>query len=167
MIYHLGERLGHMDSTGGVVRYGYPLTALAVADEFGNGVPVAFMISNAESADEVQLFVKTVQEQVTKDFAEVGGGECRFKNMMIDKSKAEMSGLSLLEIFWVLCWFHVLQELQRFLRSAESGVRNKEEQQRILREIEELKLCKSRAQFEQRSSVFMSANQAYPHVLQR
>lgn len=167
LIHELGGLLIHLDASYGIVRYGYPMFALLLADEFGNGVPVAHMICTGESADEVELFIDTVQTQVQKDFADRDRQLFRFRHVMIDKSKAEICALGRLDIMWVLCYFHVLQELQRFLRSAESGVKDKAEQQRILREIRALKLCKTAAEFNSRSAEFVQRNQGYPSVVQR
>ena len=156
-----------MDATHGTNPYGYPMYALSISDEHGHGVPGAIMITNSESKEEVKLFLQTVTEQIRTDFAEVDTMPFSFSYAMIDKSKAEMAACRELGIKSVLCFFHVLQELQRFVRSAESGVKGKSDQQRIMREVKQLKLCNSRQRFLELSHKFQCNNAACPEVLSR
>ena len=46
----------------------------------------------------------------------------KFKHMMIDKSKAEIKALQDFGIMHLLCKFHMLQDVERFCKSAESGI---------------------------------------------
>ena len=50
-----------------------------------------------------------------------------YGRIMIDKARAEMAAVRLLELEdlalgFLLCYFHFLQDWERFLRSAESGI---------------------------------------------
>ena len=64
---------------------------------------------------------------------EASGSDFTYGFIMIDKAKAEMAAVRLLELTldalgWLLCYFHYLQDWERFIRSAESGVGGKQEQ---------------------------------------
>lgn len=64
---------------------------------------------------------------------EASGSDFTYGFIMIDKAKAEMAAVRLLELTldalgWLLCYFHYLQDWERFIRSAESGVSGKQEQ---------------------------------------
>jgi hypothetical protein len=52
------DRMVLLDATGGTNTYGYPLYALVVVDDYGEGVPVAFMITSSHEAKEVETFMR-------------------------------------------------------------------------------------------------------------
>jgi hypothetical protein len=54
---------------------------------------------------------------------------------MIDKSPTEMKALSDCAIIYFLCYFHVLQAWERFLRSAASKVSNKDSRNSVLADV--------------------------------
>lgn len=59
---------------------------------------------------------------------------------MIDKSKQEMAAVRQLVLTgdaddYLLCYFHFLQDWERFLRSKDSGVSGREMQHRLLLEL--------------------------------
>ena len=80
-----GSRLVMLDFTGGVLKYGYPLGAIAIKNVMGKGEPVAFIISSGESAEVVTKCLEILQTWLPKRF-------------MIDKSKAEIKALDSLGI---------------------------------------------------------------------
>lgn len=47
---------------GGVNHLGYPLQSIVVRDDYTNAVPVAHMISSAETAAVLQIFLQRVQQ---------------------------------------------------------------------------------------------------------
>ena len=47
-----------------------------------------------------------------------------FKQLMIDKSSAEIKALTDLGIFYLLCIFHMLQDVERFCKSADMCMRH-------------------------------------------
>lgn len=51
------------DSTHGTNHYSFPLTTLMVIDEFGEGIPVAWLISNHENGDVISKFFQSVKEK--------------------------------------------------------------------------------------------------------
>lgn len=50
MLEAFGQKLVFMDAVFGLTIYGYPMLTLLVQDDFGNGVPVAFCISDKENS---------------------------------------------------------------------------------------------------------------------
>lgn len=77
-----------------------------------------------------------------------GDGQFAFKYVMIDKSKAEMAAISSLQLKFLLCYFHLLQDWERFLRGSESGVRSGEERHLIMLNVASLKKQRDHAIFE-------------------
>lgn len=72
---------------------------------------------------------------------------------MIDKSKQEMAAVRQLKLTgdatdFLLCYFHFLQEWERFARSSESGVIGKARQHRLLCDLAELARIRSPSLFE-------------------
>jgi MULE transposase domain len=52
------ERMILMDATGGTNKCGYPVYALLVVDDYREGVPVAFMVTSSQKADEIEVLLK-------------------------------------------------------------------------------------------------------------
>ena len=69
------------------------------------------------------------------------------KNVMIDKSKVEISALTALELAYFLCLFHVLQDWERFVRSAESGVKGDDNRATVLAWLKKLARTEDKALF--------------------
>lgn len=72
--------------------------------------------------------------------------------IMIDKSKTEIAAVRLLTLAGnakghLLCYFHFLQDWERFLVSKESGVSSKEDKNSIMVALAELAGCGSEAVF--------------------
>ena len=75
--------------------------------------------------------------------------------IMVDKARNEIAAIKQLvstgdAMGWLLCYFHFLQEWERFLRSAESGVVGKEAQHRVLRSLAHLVHVKSERMFKEK-----------------
>ena len=71
--------------------------------------------------------------------------------MMIDKSVTERHSLTELGISYLLCIFHMLQEIERFLKSGDSGVHGrgrKDERLEILHRVRKLQRLTDKAAFE-------------------
>jgi len=63
MLIKLGTAAVCMDSTHGTNVYDFNLTTLLVLDEFGEGIPVAWMVCNREDAVALKPFLKKVKEK--------------------------------------------------------------------------------------------------------
>lgn len=64
MLKKFGNNTVCIDSTHSTKHYNFPLTTLMVVDEFGEGIPVAFMISNHETAVVMEAFFKAIKSRV-------------------------------------------------------------------------------------------------------
>lgn len=75
-----------------------------------------------------------------------------YGHIMIDKSKTEMAAVHLLELSgdalgWLLCYFHMLQDWERFLTSVESGVVGREAQHNVMVALAGLTHCREESAF--------------------
>ncbi len=66
MLEQFGKRQVFLDATGGTNKYGYMLHVLLVQDDFGRGVPVAFMVSNSEETEVIQRFLEKAAAAVSE-----------------------------------------------------------------------------------------------------
>lgn len=71
----------------------------------------------------------------------------QIKNVLIDKSKVEIAALNSMGIKYLLCLFHVLQDWERFLRSAESGVKGDDNRAAVLARLKKMALVEDAALF--------------------
>lgn len=76
----------------------------------------------------------------------------KFGYIVIDKSKAEIAAVKLLQLSgdalgWLLCYFHFLQDWERFLTSSKSGVGDRDAQHKIMLELARLAHCKEESAF--------------------
>ena len=78
---------------------------------------------------------------------QAGDGGFKFTHIMIDKSKAEMAACSAEGIKYLLCYFHFLQDWERFLRSASSGVREAKDRHEMICSLRQLKEQRNEAMF--------------------
>ena len=60
MMKHFGEKLICMDATRGTNHYDFKLVTILVLDDFGEGVPVAWMISNKEDGATLKEFLRSL-----------------------------------------------------------------------------------------------------------
>ena len=91
----------------------------------------------------------------------------RWGFIMIDKLQTEISAIKQAGAKYLLCYFHVCQEWERFLKSSSSGVRDKKAQHHILIEIMGIKKARSSATFQELAVLFKDRNAAYPSVIDR
>jgi len=85
-----------------------------------------------------------------------GAPEFKYSWIMIDKSKTEIAAVRLLVLAGnakghLLCYFHFLQDWERFLVSKESGV-SKQEKNDIMVDLAELMHCGSEEVFKAKAS---------------
>ncbi|EFN53067.1 hypothetical protein CHLNCDRAFT_137356 [Chlorella variabilis] len=168
MLDQFGRRLVFMDATFGVNKYGYPLYALVVQDESGRGVPVSFMVCSSDTAEVVEHFLRTSMEGAQA----AGDGTFKYKSIMIDKSKTEIAAVDQLVSTghaegYLLCYFHFLQDWERFLSSGDAGV-PKAERHRIMLALARLAHMQDQAPFKQELAFFILSNsQQHLPVAQR
>ncbi|XP_062378161.1 uncharacterized protein LOC134067101 [Sardina pilchardus] len=90
---------------------------------------------------------------------------------MVDKDYAEINALSSIfpESHILLCWYHVLQAVQRWLSKTESGVHgpsNLNIRKDIISFFCKLKACKTEAEFETTAKKFKKMFRRHPAVCQ-
>lgn len=56
------DRMVLLDATGGTNKYGYQFYSLVVVDDFREGVPVAFMLTSSQDAEQVQTFMQVMND---------------------------------------------------------------------------------------------------------
>ena len=142
-------RLLFLDSVWGMTTYGYPLLTLVVRDEWGHHCPAATCISDSETAKVVGRFLSAALEAAKLDPA-----ECVF---MIDKSTAEIAAIKALGARYLLCKFHFLQEADRWMKTAESGVAGKtasDLRSAVVHRLIRLQFLRDKASFEAASAAF-------------
>ena len=64
MLKKFGHDIVCIDSTHGTNMYDFHLTSLVVVDEFGNGIPVAFCISNKKNSATWTIFFSKLRDRV-------------------------------------------------------------------------------------------------------
>lgn len=64
MLKKFGNNAVCIDSTHCTNQYDFPLTTLMVIDEYGEGIPVAFMLSNRETGGVIASFFESIKSKV-------------------------------------------------------------------------------------------------------
>ncbi|KAG9261345.1 hypothetical protein AMEX_G26360 [Astyanax mexicanus] len=90
---------------------------------------------------------------------------------MVDKDFAEINALSAVfpESSILLCWYHVLQAVNRWLSKTESGVQgdsNTQKRKEIISFFCKLKACSTVKHFKRTSAEFCKTFKKYPSVCQ-
>ena len=86
-----------------------------------------------------------------------------FSHIMMDKDRAQISACDELNIFWLLCKFHMLQDFDRYIASTSSGVpcSNSTMRTSILRRLSSLQALADEAVFKAEETTFLSDFGAY------
>lgn len=93
MLKKFGHNIISIDGTHGTNEYEFTLTTLMVVDDYGMGVPVAFLVSNRENAEILNIFFNTVK----KEF-----GECIDANVfMSDDYPAYINAWTTVRFFFI------------------------------------------------------------------
>lgn len=147
-----------LDATGSVNMYGYPIYAIVVKDDAGNGVPIAFMIYGDTKAPAgiVADFLESVAER--------SDVELKGQILFVDKDTCEMDGGRSLGMRVLLCYFHWRQDWETFLKKAESGVSLKADRQLIQSDLAALKKCANIAHFQRLVNKFRTDWARFPMV---
>ena len=149
MLKAFGTKLIFMDAVYGVGKHGFPILTLLVKDDFGNGFPVVWCISSTEDKEAWKEFLVAALA--------AAGLTADGRTFMIDKSKAEMAAITEIGANYLLCTFHVLQEWDRYLKSADSGVHGRSNQyvrDGIFKNIKSLLRIADEAAFDVKSDQF-------------
>ncbi|KAL4451780.1 hypothetical protein ABPG75_007442 [Micractinium tetrahymenae] len=170
MLDQFGRTLTFADSTYGTNWAGYPLYACTVQDDVGRGVPAGFMICSSDTVEVVENFFRTLQEGAQKAGKEVGGkGDFKYGYIMIDKSSTEIAAVRQLVLTGdakghLLCYFHYLQDWERFVTSKVSGV-SKEEKNGVMVAMADLQKCGSETVFKEQLKTLYHQYCRWPQVV--
>lgn len=120
------------------------------------------MITESEEQGEIVQFMEAIEQSC---------GGFLPRSIMMDKSKAEMAAMRKLNIHFLLCFFHLLQDWERFLRTCKSGVSGvsleaKKARREILDDVKRLKQSSDRSIFIKRVAEFKIKWARCPAVLQ-
>ncbi|XP_063068679.1 uncharacterized protein LOC134460150 [Engraulis encrasicolus] len=154
-----GKHLVFVDTTHCVNQYEFPLLTLLVRDGHGRGVPVAYAIVSNERQSTLEKALEKLREQFLSPP----------RAFMVDKDYAEINALSSIfpESAILLCWYHVLQAVQRWLSKAESGVHGPSDlktREDIMSFFYKLKACKTEAEYEASAKKFIDTFVQHPAV---
>ena len=97
-----------LDSTHKTTQYGYSLYSLIAQNDFGNGIPVSFLITSGESAACIRPWLSALKDQ-----------GIQFGCVMTDNDDAEIDVVKSVfpESTHLLCWWHVLKNWKTNMRS--------------------------------------------------
>ena len=71
MFVKYAQKLVCVDATHGTNSYDFQLVTVLVIDDYDEGIPVAWLISNKESADILRVFFKSIRERCGDPKAEI------------------------------------------------------------------------------------------------
>jgi hypothetical protein len=109
---------------------------------------------------EVELFIskmRLVIKSVTPSFD--------FTYFLVDKAKAAMSAIGKEGHKFILCYFHMLQDFERFAKTRDSGIKSKEERALLLLGMAALRDIDDETVFKNKAKDFERAWAEYPKVL--
>jgi hypothetical protein len=163
MLRAFGQQLVHLDATGGTNKNGFPLYCVLVVDEWGNGVPAGYMVTSSEGADVVTVFLQQLKAAVRRL---PDGGDFKWGRIMIDKSRTEAAAIRACGEQFGYCYFHFLQEWERFARSGRVGIKDATTRADLLQDLATLKRQGTEVLFKQQASQFYKKWKKFPEVVQ-
>jgi hypothetical protein len=103
------RQIVHLDGTGGTNNYGFWMATLLVVDEYGNGPPVATLITSSEAAEVHSQLLMKMRDAVESKAP--GGEKFDYQFIMIDKSPTETAAIrnACGCEKHLYCYFHFLQ----------------------------------------------------------
>ncbi|XP_049435956.1 uncharacterized protein LOC125891013 [Epinephelus fuscoguttatus] len=130
-----GPEMIYLDATyKGITQYGFVLYAVAIKSDHGRGVPVAFFILSEESSQYLSLCLQKLQEAASPFHP---------RYIMIDRDVKKMEAIR--NVFphakTLLCWFHVLQAVHRWMLRQEGCNKNPVVRYEVIRSMILLKQC--------------------------
>ncbi|XP_076144157.1 uncharacterized protein LOC143126130 [Alosa pseudoharengus] len=124
----------------GLTSYGYALYALLLVNQTGRGVPFAYLIMSHESSATLQLCLTKLCSRNPNFYP---------RSVMIDRDLKELNAIR--QVFpntkVLLCWFHVLQAVHRWLTSRDGGNLSTEERNTVMHGMHSMKACSTEEKF--------------------
>lgn len=144
------QRYGHkvvvFDGTHTADRYHFVLHTLLVIDVNGEGLPVAFLMSNRRDQPVIDIFIRCIQERV---------GTITPQTLISDmQTTYYTSWVSFMEPpqFYLFCSSHVNEAWRRFA----AKIRSKEKRVQLLEQLVDIEQELDEVVFEQKLNAFMS-----------
>ncbi|KAG9262254.1 hypothetical protein AMEX_G24009 [Astyanax mexicanus] len=140
-----GSSMIFVDATyKGVTQYGFTFYAVLVKTSEGKGVPVAFFVMSEESTSNIEICLRKLQEA-----ANLFTPRC----VMVDKDIKEINAIKAVfpHSAVLLCWFHVLQAVHRWLIRRDGGHLNTSARNMVIKGMVSLKQCTSAEEFQKMS----------------
>ncbi|XP_077864593.1 uncharacterized protein LOC102808709 [Saccoglossus kowalevskii] len=145
-----GNTMVFIDATyRGVTAYGYAFYCVMVHNNAGHGVPVAYVIISKETKEVLERCFSKIRDScdsvyprvimVDKDITEISALRCTFPNSDI-----------------LLCWFHVLQAVHRWLVKRDGGLSgqcNTAKGNLVMEAMYKMRDCLTKEQFDETSKV--------------
>ncbi|XDV36723.1 hypothetical protein PO909_006453 [Leuciscus waleckii] len=154
-----GSNIVFFDATHCVNQYSFPLFTLLVRDDHGHGVPVAYIITSSETQETLTLALQRLRPLFPKP------PRC----FMVDKDMSEINALN--DVFpesdVLLCWYHVLQAVVRWLMKSDSGVsgpQNSSIRKEIIDYFKKMKACPMKADFDRVAKKFLKEFSHYKEL---
>ncbi|RXN17254.1 zinc finger SWIM domain-containing 1-like protein [Labeo rohita] len=145
-----GSNIVFFDATYCVNQYSFPLFTLLVRDDHGHGFPVAYIITSSETQETLKLALQKLRPVFPKP------PRC----FMVDKDMSEINALNAVfpESDVLLCWYHVLQAVVRWLMKSDSGVcgpHSSNTRREILDYFKKMKACAMKTDFDRVAKEFL------------
>ncbi|KAG9283804.1 hypothetical protein AMEX_G2612 [Astyanax mexicanus] len=134
----------------GVTQYGFAFYAVLVKNSEGQGIPVSFFILSEESSDILKVCLQKLHEA-----ADCLTPRC----VMVDRDMKEIKAIKAVfpNTSVLLCWFHVLQAVHRWLMRQEGGnLRDPSLRNTVIRGMVSLKQCNTEMEFQEHSVKILS-----------
>ncbi|XP_070546630.1 uncharacterized protein [Ptychodera flava] len=141
-----GQDIVFVDATySGVTAYGFTFYCLLVRDTFGHGTPIAFFVISQENEKNIHTCFEKFK---------ITNPEVSPRAFMVDKDYKEIHVISSLYPMSdvLLCWFHVLQAVQRWLTKSESdisGLANQDKRKAVVKYMSAMKQCTTEEAFQE------------------
>ena len=136
-----------LDSVHSVTKHGLFQLTILVLDETGKGIPVGFCLTNTENATVWKHFILATFQKAGRD-----ASASVFMSDNCGKIKLAVSRVGATR--HLLCWFHLMQAVDRKLNSLCRGPNKREVCQRIKNKIRDLQRLKDKNTFEIRVQHF-------------
>ncbi|XP_056587061.1 uncharacterized protein LOC130407814 isoform X4 [Triplophysa dalaica] len=151
-----GKNIIFLDATHCVNQYNFPLYTLAIRDDYGHGVPVAFIVTSNEKESTLGLALQQFRRVCPAP-----------RCFMVDKDMCEINALRRVfpESDILLCWYHVMQAVVRWLSKTDSGVSglsNTDVRTEIVSFIRKMKLCTTELDFKSTAEQFLKRFEDIP-----
>ncbi|XP_048035534.1 uncharacterized protein LOC125261036 isoform X2 [Megalobrama amblycephala] len=156
-LHRHGKNIIFLDATHCVNQYNFPLYTLAIRDDHGHGVPVAFIVTSNEKEATLEIALQQLRRVCPT------APRC----FMVDKDMCEINASRKVfpESDILLCWYHVMQAIVRWLSKTDSGISgpsNTDVRTQIISFIRKMKLCATHQDFKSTAEQFLKRFEDFP-----